>query len=160
MHFSLKLLTINKIEKKCRKVNLAYYVPPALWHSNASCSWFTKLYFFPTTPFPLTVQSQNNLYAKVLVQRRVSFKPRHFSCQHPTEGVAFLFGVRETESKHITESRSNLAELPPLSHTSTSNTQKLFHEWNKWNVASSELDTLNLVRSRWVLRILLKSEYS
>lgn len=105
-----------------------YYVPPALWHSNASCSCFTKLYFFPTTPFPLTVQSQNKLYIKVLVQIWVSFKPRPFPCQHATEGVAFLFGVRECESKYITESRINLAELPPLSHTSTSNTQKLFHD--------------------------------
>lgn len=79
-----------------QKIYLVHYVPPVLWHSNASCSCFTKLYFFPTTPFPLTVHSQNNLCAKVLVQRWVSFKPRHFSCQHPTEGVAFLFGVRET----------------------------------------------------------------
>lgn len=71
-----------------------------------------------------------------------------------------IWGERDCESKHITESRSNLAELPPLLHTSTSNTQKLFHEWNKWNLASSELETLNIVRSRWVLRILLKSEYS
>lgn len=147
MHFSLKLLTRNKIVKKCRSY-LVYYVPPALWHSNASCSCFTKLYSFPTTPFPLTVQSQNNLYAKVLVQRWVSFKPRHFSCQHPTEGVAFfIWGERDYESKHITESRSNLAELPPLSRTSTSNTQKLFHEWNKWNLASSELETLHALRS-------------
>lgn len=97
-HFSLKLLTINKIvkKKKRQKSYLVYYVPPALWHSYASWSCFTRLYFFPATPFPLTVQSQNNLCAKVLVQGRVSFKPRHFSCQHPTEGVAFLFGVRET----------------------------------------------------------------
>lgn len=72
----------------------------------------------------------------------------------------FIWGERDCESKHITESRSNLAELPPLLHTSTSNTQKLFHEWNKWNLTSSELETLNIVRSRWVLRILLKSEYS
>lgn len=72
----------------------------------------------------------------------------------------FIWGERDCESKHNTESRSNLAELPPLLHTSTSNTQKLFHEWNKWNLTSSELETLNIVRSRWVLRILLKSEYS
>lgn len=54
---------------------LVYYVPPALWHSNSSCSFFTGLYFFPTTPFHLTLQIQNILYTRVLVQRWVLFKP-------------------------------------------------------------------------------------
>lgn len=85
------------------KCYLVYYMPPALWLSNSSCSFFTDLYFFPTTPFPLTFQIQNILYTRVLIQRRVSFKPRHFSWQHPTEDVAFFLGgvgffrERETE---------------------------------------------------------------
>lgn len=103
------------------KCYLMYYVPSALWHSNSSCSFFTDLYFFPATLFPLTLQ--NILHTRALVQRQVSFKPRPFSRQHPTEGVAFLFWVgvflrkRECESRHISESRGNLIQNFLLFHT-------------------------------------------
>lgn len=73
------------------KCYLTYYVPSALQHSDSSCSFFTDLYFFPAAPSPLPLQ--NILCTRALVQRQVSFKPRHFSRQHPTEGAAFLFWV-------------------------------------------------------------------
>lgn len=93
MHFSLKLLTINKAKKKKAQVLFSVF--------HASCITAFKCFLFILyrgllfSNYTLPFNSSNSRYSlniQVLFQRSMSFKPRHFSWQYPTEGVAFRGG--------------------------------------------------------------------